>query len=234
MCGRYLLTTTIDALKSAFNFIERPNLAPRYNIAPTQEAPILRQRREPAGERTLQNLRWGLVPAWAEDPKGGAPLINARAETVLDKPAFRTAFSRRRCLVPADGFYEWKGEEKQKQPYLITARDGAPFAFAGLWERWVPRDHATNLQPIDSFTIITTAANAFLRPLHHRMPVILPPDSYARWLNPDAEPATLVDLLVPAPDPLLRYVPIGRRVNVAREDNAGLLDPAGPETRWER
>src|SRR5262249_14275600 len=128
MCGRYLLKSPVDALKRAFGFVEQPNLMPRYNIAPTQEAPVLRQRREPAGERTLQMLGWGLIASWAKDTKMGAKLINARGESVAEKPSFRSAFRRRRCLVPADGFYEWRAEGTRKQPYLIARRDREPFA----------------------------------------------------------------------------------------------------------
>ncbi|HEX3499965.1 MAG TPA: SOS response-associated peptidase, partial [Stellaceae bacterium] len=138
MCGRFLLTTPAEQLRQAFGFVEQPNLAPRYNIAPTQEVPVIRQRKQPPGERTLQMLRWGLVPSWASSLAGGAKMINARSETITRKPAFRDAFARRRCLVPADGFYEWKPGDATKQPYLISARDGAPLAFAGLWERWSP------------------------------------------------------------------------------------------------
>lgn len=230
MCGRYILTTPSEALRGLFEFVEHPNLGPRYNIAPTQEAPVVRQRRAPAGERTIQSLRWGLVPAWAEDPRIGARLINARAETLLEKPAFRAAFRRRRCLVPADGFYEWQAQGRARQPFLITERDGAPFAFAGLWERWTPQGEET--APLDSFTIITTRANDFLQSLHERMPVILSPESYARWLDPDAEPEQLADLLMPAPNDLLRMVPVDPRVNRPREDDEGLVVPTGPERRW--
>jgi putative SOS response-associated peptidase YedK len=230
MCGRYVLKTPSEEMRRAFDFVEHPNLAPRYNVAPTQEAPVIRQRRTPAGERTLQNLRWGLVPAWAEDPRIGARLINARSETLLEKPSFRTAFRRRRCLVPADGFYEWQAEGRVRQPFLITRRDDAVFAFAGLWERWTPPDRAA---PLDSFTIITTTANDFLKPLHERMPVILPPDAYARWLDPDAEPEQLVELLKPAANDVLRCVPVDARVNSPRADDAELLVPIGPERRGE-
>ena len=232
MCGRYFLITPSGELQREFGFTERPNLVKRFNIAPTQEAPVLRQRREPAGERSLQNLRWGLVPPWAADLKIGAQMINARAETAFEKPAFRNAFRRRRCLVPADGFYEWRQEGKERQPYLIARRDSALLAFAGLWERWTPKAPAPGAPAfVDSFTILTTTANALLQPLHERMPVILPREAYARWLDPDAEPEALRALLVPAPEDLLRYVPVDRRVNAAREDDAALIEPIGPEVR---
>jgi len=228
MCGRYKLSTPGEDLRNVFGFVEHPNLAARYNIAPTQEAPVLRQRREPKGERTLQNLRWGLIPSWAKDIKLAATLINARGETVDSKPAFANAFRKRRCLVPADGFYEWTGASPGKQPYLIARRDGAPFAFAGLWERWIDRRDGKET-PLDSFTIVTTDANALLRPLHERMPVILPDSAYAAWLDPDADPATLKKLLKPAPENLLAYVPVSPRVNSARVDEASLAEPTGPE-----
>jgi putative SOS response-associated peptidase YedK len=231
MCGRYLLKASEDELRRLFDFIAHPNLPPRYNIAPTQEAPVVRQRREPKGQRTIQNLRWGLIPPWAQDPKAGPPLINARAETLLEKPAFRAAFQRRRCLVPADGYYQWREGDASKQPYLVERRDGASFAFAGIWERWGPRDNQA--AAIDSFTIITTDTNDFLRPFHHRMPVVLTPENFARWLDPDAQAESLVALLAPAANDLLHCFPLGRAVNSARADGAELIAAAGPELVWQ-
>jgi putative SOS response-associated peptidase YedK len=231
MCGRYLLKSTVEDLRRLFDFVEWPNLAARYNIAPTQEAPVVRQRRAPAGERTIHNLRWGLIPAWADDPKAGPPLLNARAETLLEKPAFRGAFRRRRCLVPADGYYQWREGDATKQPYLVARRDGASFALAGIWERWGPRHDPA--AATDSFTIITTDANDFLRPFHHRMPVVLGPESFARWLDPDSDAEGVTDLLVPAPNELLAALPLGRAVNAARADGPELLTPTGPELVWQ-
>ena len=231
MCGRYLLKTAIEELMRLFGFTERPNLAPRYNIAPTQEVPVIRQRRAPAGQRSIAALRWGLVLPWLDDPKAGPPLINARAETLLEKPAFRGAFQRRRCLVPADGYYQWREGDASKQPYLVTRRDGAPFAFAGLWERWGPRhDPAAAL---DSVTIVTTETNDFLRGFHHRMPAVVTPESYARWLDPDADGDSVVDCLAPAPDDALQAVPLDRAVNSIRADGADLLTPVGPAETWQ-
>ncbi len=230
MCGRYLLKATEAELRALFDFVERPNLAARYNIAPTQEAPVVRQRREPRGERTIRNLRWGLIPAWADDPKAGPPLINARAETVLEKPAFRAAFQRRRCLVPADGYYQWREGDPSKQPYLVTRRDGASFAFAGIWERWGPRHDPA--AATDSFTIITTETNDFLRAFHHRMPVVLGRESFARWLDPDAETSGPLALLAPAPNDLLQWAPLDRGINSARADGAELIAPTGPVVTW--
>ncbi len=231
MCGRYMSVTPAEGLKRLFGFVETPNLGARYNIAPTQEAPVVRQRRAPAGERTIQNLRWGLIPAWADDPKAGPPLINARAETLLEKPSFRAAFRRRRCLVPADGYYQWREGDASKQPFLVARRDGAPFAFAGIWERWGPRHDPA--AAIDSFTIVTAAANDFLRPFHHRMPVVLTSGTFARWLDPDSDADKFADLLAPAPNDLLHCVPLDRAVNSARADHPGLVAPAGPEMIWQ-
>jgi len=230
MCGRYLLRTALEELARLFGFIERPNLAPHYNIAPTHQVPVIRQRREPAGQRSIAALRWGLVLPWAENPKAGAPLINARAETLVEKPAFSGALQKRRCLVPADGYYQWRDGDASKQPHLIARRDHAPFAFAGLWERWGPRrDPAAAL---DSFTIITTQANDFLTPFHHRMPVVLTPECYASWLNPDADLSTAQALLAPARNYLLEAVPLARAVNSVRADGPEVLQPAGAPLVW--
>jgi putative SOS response-associated peptidase YedK len=224
-----LLTTPAEAMREIFGFVEQPNLAPRYNVAPTNEMPVIRQRRNPAGERTLQLLRWGLVPPWAKDLSGGAKMINARADTIAEKPAFRKPFEKRRCLVPADGFYEWRPNDPEKQPYLIRRRDAAPIAFAGLWDRWTaPADPPPERPYIDSFTIVTTDANAALQPLHHRMPVILAPEDYAAWLDPDADPASLRALLRPAPEDWMVAIPVDRRVNSVRNDDAELLRPLMP------
>ncbi|HEY1505469.1 MAG TPA: SOS response-associated peptidase [Stellaceae bacterium] len=230
MCGRYLLKTALEELARIFGFIERPNLMPRYNIAPTLEVPVIRQRREPAGQRSIASLRWGFVLPWADNPKAGPPLINARAETLLEKPAFRGATQKRRCLVPADGYYQWREGDASKQPYLIARRDRAPLAFAGLWERWGPRhDPAAAL---DSFTIITTDANDFLSGFHHRMPAVLPPENYAAWLDPDGPVDAALELLAPSPNDLLEAIPLDRAVNSNRADGPGLLKPAGPVESW--
>jgi putative SOS response-associated peptidase YedK len=231
MCGRYLLKSAESELRPIFRFIEHPNIAPRYNIAPTQPAPVVRERREPKGERTIQALRWGLVPPWADDVKSGAPLINARAESLLEKRAFAAAFRRRRCLVPADGYYQWREGDRSKQPWLIERGDEAPFAFAGIWDRWGPRQDPQ--AAIDSFTIITTDANDFLRPFHHRMPVVLAPEAYERWLDPDEEAEKLMPLLAPAPNAVLRAVPLGRAVNAARAEGAELVTPEGAALSWQ-
>jgi putative SOS response-associated peptidase YedK len=186
-------------------------------------------RRHPeSGARHLDLLRWGFVPHFARDASGAARMINARAETVATTPAFRDAFAKRRCLVPADGFYEWHGEKAPKQPYAIAMADGAPMMFAGLWSGW----RAPDGEVLRSFTICTTAANARLSALHHRMPVILPRDAWPAWLGEaPAEAAALQGLLRPCPDDWLAAWPVGRRVGRVAEDDAGLVerDPAAPE-----
>jgi putative SOS response-associated peptidase YedK len=244
MCGRYSLTTPVEGLRQLFEFPEQPNLQPRYNIAPTQEVAVVRAAPAGAGEagkgghgmgghgeggagRHLVLLRWGLIPFWARDSGIGARLINARAETLAEKPAFRTAFRQRRCLVPADGFYEWqKRGGGPKQPYRIARGDGAPFAFAGLWERW--RDPAEGLD-VETCTIVTRDANARLRPIHDRMPEILAPDRYDVWLDPATETDRLQALLAaePAAEPTVDLVAtaISTRVNKVANDDPEVLLP---------
>jgi putative SOS response-associated peptidase YedK len=235
MCGRYSLTTPVEGLRQLFAFPEQPNLQPRYNIAPTQEVAVVRAAPpagasdRPAGAdeggtgRHLVLLRWGLIPSWAKDPAIGARLINARAETLAEKPAFRAAFRQRRCLVPADGFYEWQTRDTgPKQPYHIARRDGAPFAFAGLWERW--RDPAEG-RAVESCTIVTRDADAVLRPIHARMPVILAAESYDLWLDGAAKPARLQALLAAAPAIDLVATAISTRVNKVANDDPEVLHP---------
>lgn len=193
MCGRYTLSTPADLLGDLFELEEVPQLLPRFNIAPTQEAPVLRVLSSGA-KRQLELLRWGLVPFWAKDPAIGNRMINARAESVGEKPAFRNSFKRRRCLVLADGFYEWKATGGRKQPYFFGLEGGEPFGFAGLWDRWEKGDEG----PLESFTIITTEPNEIVAPVHRRMPVILELGDYATWLDPEIEePEQLVGLLKP-------------------------------------
>ncbi len=226
MCGRYSLTTPVEAMARVFGFPGPwPNLPPRYNIAPTQTVPVLRA--AAGGGVELAQVRWGLVPSWAKDPSAGARMINARAETVAGKPAFRAAFRRRRCLVPADGFYEWrKTPDGRRQPWRIARPDGAPFAFAGLWERW---EKAADGTPLETCTIVTTAANDVLRPIHPRMPVILDPADFAAWLDPATPPGAAAALLRPAPNAWLVAVPVSTRVNDVRHDDPGCIEPlAGP------
>jgi putative SOS response-associated peptidase YedK len=222
MCGRFSLRTPEAELRRLFGHDGPPlNLAPRYNIAPTQTTPVIAIGR--TGRRTLVMMRWGLIPAWARDMSIGAKTINARADGVAEKPAFRAAFAKRRCLVPADGFYEWQaGAGKAKQPYLIHRPDGAPFAFAGLWEQWRGPEAA-----VLTFTIITTEANDRLRPIHARMPAILAPTDHARWLDPATPSEAARALLRPAPDDALVAEPIGTRINNVKNDDPAVWDPPG-------
>ena len=219
MCGRYALATPVDDLQRRFGFAGRPNLAPNYNVAPTRAAPVLRRRADDGG-RELALVRWGLVPAWSEGPDSRFSMLNARAETVATKPAYRAAFRQRRCLVPADGFYEWQKRDGRKQPYFIHPKDGEPMAFAGLWERWASHD---GQQVIESFTIVVTDANKLVRPIHDRMPVILAPDDFERWLDPTAADGRA--LLKPCPPEWLEAYPVGTRVNSPGNNDPGLLEP---------
>jgi putative SOS response-associated peptidase YedK len=225
VCGRFTLRTPATVLIEHFDLDVRgdrqlPLFEPRYNIAPTQE--ILTVRTEPGDKRRIGvTMRWGLVPSWSKQPMTGPPMINARAETLAEKPSFRNALGSRRCLIPADGFYEWKKSlgngRGKKQPHYIHRPDGRPFAFAGLWECWV--DSSRSLS-IESCTIVTTAANLALCDLHDRMPVILSPADYALWLDPDVrEPAALQHLLAPCGVEELVAKPVSTHVNrVANDD----------------
>jgi putative SOS response-associated peptidase YedK len=219
MCGRFILCATGDRLAERFHLPAAPDLTPRYNIAPSQ--PVGTIRIAAAGGREWVALRWGLVPAWAPEPRTAYRTINARAETVAEKPTYRQAFRRRRCLIPADGFYEWRKLGARKQPHCIAPADGAPFAFAGLWERW-ERDG----QVLESGTILVTQANAVLAPLHDRMPVILDPADEARWLDPRVtDPAALRPLLVPCAPERLRVWPVGMAVNRPGAEGPELMAP---------
>jgi putative SOS response-associated peptidase YedK len=219
MCGRYSFTTPIEAVRRLFGVAGGGNLAPRYNVAPTQAAAVVRLDEKTPPGRILDHLTWGLVPSWAKDASMAARMINARAETVAEKPAFRNAFRRRRCLVPADGFYEWRLEGGAKQPYHIGFADRRPFAFAGLWEHWMGKDGSEIL----SFSIVTTDANELLRPLHHRMPVILEPEGHARWLDPATEAP--VELLHPYRGDGLGFHAVSRHVNNVRNDDPECIAP---------
>ncbi len=222
MCGRYLITTPVEAIRQIFKVDQRPNLAPRYNVAPTQAVPIIRRG---DGGRELVTARWGLVPFWAKDLKIGARLINARAETIAAKPAFRTAFRRHRCLVLADGFYEWQKTDDGKQPYLIRVTGGTPFAFAGLWENWTDKGSG---ERIESCTIIVTEANALVAPIHDRMPVILPPESYDLWLDPSSSDGTT--LLKPFPAAAMEAFPVSTRVGNVKNDDPELIEPVATQS----
>jgi putative SOS response-associated peptidase YedK len=222
VCGRYELHSNPAAIALAFGLAHTPSVRPRYNVAPMQEVPIVRV--AASGARELVAVRWGLVPRWAKDPAIGSKMINARGETVASKPSFRTAFRRHRCLIPANGFYEWMpAADGRKQPVLIAMKDGSVFAFAGLYERWLTGDG----EPLDSCTILTTDANDLLRAVHDRMPVIVPADQYARWLDPAQDgPQALV---APYPSAAMTWWPVSSRVNSVRHDDASLLERL-PET----
>jgi putative SOS response-associated peptidase YedK len=194
MCGRYTLSTSIESLAEEFGIAgPLPELQPSYNVAPTQEVPAVVA--GGGGGRRLEMLRWGLIPSWADEAGIGARMINARSETVAEKPSFRRAFKERRCLIPADGFYEWQKTNGGKQPYYLRMKSGRPFAFAGLWESWNGDGNE-----IRSCTILTTNPNNIAREVHNRMPVILPPEVYEIWLDPDVrEKEHLLSLLAPYP-----------------------------------
>jgi len=224
MCGRYTITSAPEAIRGLFRYPEEPQFPARYNIAPTQPIPIVRLI---DGQRHFALMRWGLMPSWVKDPANFALLINARGESVCDKPAFRNAMKYRRCLIPADGFYEWQtGGSGWKQPFYIHAKSGQPLAFAGLWETWT----GPNGEEVDTAAIVTTRANGTLAALHDRMPVIVPPDAFDLWLdciNVDA--LTAETLIAPAPEDQLAFWPVSTLVNGAANDNPKLLQPVTPE-----
>jgi putative SOS response-associated peptidase YedK len=220
MCSRFSQTATPEMIVQQFDVAVPPLFAPRYNIAPSQ--PVVAIRIEPGtATRQLVLLRWGLIPSWAKDPKIGYQCINAKSETVAEKPSFRDAFKARRCLVIATGFYEWQVQGRAKQPMWIGLKSRRPFAFAGLWEQWQPPEG----EAIESCTIITTEPNELLRPIHNRMPVILPPASYGRWLNQTVQQAEpLKALLRPYPGDELLAHPVSTLVNNPRHDAPDCLE----------
>ena len=220
MCGRYTLRARLNQLLQIYGAQSDVELEPRYNIAPTQDVAAVRATSD-ATARELVRLHWGLIPSWADDPKIGNRMINARGETVAKKPSFRSAFKRRRCLVLADGFYEWRKEGKTKQPYYIRMKDQASIAFAGLWERW-----KKNGLEIESCTIITTSANQLMSELHDRMPVILSGQDIDTWLDPtinDAE--TLQPMLDPYPSEEMEAYPVSTLVNSPKNESNECVEP---------
>ena len=226
MCGRYSITTPPEAIQRIFEVPERLNMPARYNVAPTQDAPVVRLGDDDA--RHLNQLRWGLVPFWADDPGIGARMINARAESAADKPAFRVAFQGRRCLVVADGFYEWQKpaiKGGRKQPFRIVRHDERPFAFAGLWERW--QQPESEAPPLETFTILTTDANARVRPIHERMPVMLDETQFDGWLDPQASRSSLERLLRPYPAEKVHTYAVSTRVNKVENDDPAVIAPTG-------
>jgi putative SOS response-associated peptidase YedK len=218
MCGRYSLQARSSEIVEAFALAEAIAYSSRYNIAPTQNVPVVRH--DPAGgDRRMELVRWGLTPPWARGPR---PIINARSETIAEKPSFRAAFRHRRCLVPATGFYEWQKLGTAKQPFHIRTREGGVFAFAGIWDRCPDADG----NPVDAFAILTCAPNETMKPIHNRMPVILDPGAYSVWLDSSLESAEpLVALMVPAPDDRLAAYPVSNRVNSPAHDDPGCVEP---------
>jgi len=224
MCGRFLLTATPEELQALFGYLDGEAFPPRYNIAPTQPIAVVRMMH---GARRFGLVRWGLIPPFAEDPKKFQLLINARAETVEEKPSFRNAMRYRRCLVPASGFYEWRrmpgsNSGRTRQPFWLRPRDGQPVAFAGLWENWYAKDGSD----IESGAIITITANRVVAPIHDRMPVVIAPRDFGQWL--EGTPAEAADLMRPAPDDVFEAVEVSRRVNAVANDDPDVLEPVEP------
>jgi putative SOS response-associated peptidase YedK len=234
MCGRYAVTSAPEAIRALFGYAEQPNFPPRYNIAPTQPIGIVRL---VEGKRQFALVRWGLLPSWVKDPRSFSLLVNARGESLADKPAFKAAMKYRRCLVPADGFYEWKATGTRKQPYYVHAKSGQPLAFAGLWETWT----GPNGEEMETAAIVTTRVNRALADIHDRMPVVVSPDAFNLWLdctNVDAE--TAASLVAPAPENLLEAYEVSTAVNRTANDNPDLIgrytpgsenEPPGPAPR---
>jgi putative SOS response-associated peptidase YedK len=225
MCGRFTLTIDPNHLQEAFPWAVIPeDITPRYNVAPSQPVAVIPN----TGDNALAMYRWGLIPSWSKDPSIGDRMINARSESLAEKPSFRNAYRRRRCLILADGFYEWKQDpgSKTKQPIYIRMKNNLPFGFAGLWEIWKSPDASE----IRSCTIITTYPNSLLEPIHNRMPVILPPDAIELWLaTEDRQPEQLNDLLIPYPAPEMVAFPVSRMVNSPQNDSPELIQPVGDE-----
>lgn len=217
MCGRYELHSHPSVIALQFGLTATPALAPRYNIAPQTQVAVVRL--DAGGTRELGLLRWGLIPFWAKDPSIGGRMINARSETVASKPAFRQPFRRHRCLLPADGFYEWAGGAGRRQPVWIGAADGRVLGLAGLYDVW----HDPAGAPVESCTILTAPANALVAPIHDRMPVVIRPDDYERWLR--GSPDDAAGLLAPCPPEALRSHPVSARVNSVRNDDPALIEP---------
>ena len=225
MCGRFALYAPHSRIHDVFDAdVGVLEFAPRYNIAPMQVAPVIRQR--PSGERVVHLLRWGLIPSWSKDGSIATKLINARGETVAEKPSFRAAYKSRRCVVPASAFYEWQKIPAGKQPYLIHPVGDELFGFAGLWERWTRADGETR----DTFTVITTNANEAMRPVHDRMPVILADKDLAVWMAKDSEPGLLRSLLRPCPSERIGMYPVSTAVGKVANDSATLIERVAPVT----
>src|SRR5215470_19372483 len=219
MCGRYLITTAPEAMRLLFRYLEQPDFPPRYNIAPTQPVPIVRLFE---GQRQFALVRWGLIPAWVKDPRGFSLLINARGESLEAKPAFRAALRYRRCLFPADGFYDWRREGERARPYYVRLKAGGPMAFAGLWENWM----GPNGEEMETAAIVTTRANRMLANIHPRMPAIVPPEAFDLWLDSrSVDATTAAALIAPAPEDMLVFHEVSPAVNSAANDTADLITP---------
>lgn len=226
MCGRFTLRSPGNLIIEQFDldFQSDPLFAlrPRYNIAPTQAVPVIRRE-----ERDVSLLKWGLVPFWAKDPKGGARMINARSETVATKPAFRSAFKKRRCLVPADGYFEWIKEGKKKKPFWIRMKDERPFLMAGLWEQWSENgeDSAGDAESLETFTVLTTSSNSLTEDIHDRMPVILSPNDYQQWLDPAVQTSDELNYMFEPFDPNeMQFNEVSDRVNSVRNDDEQCIE----------
>jgi putative SOS response-associated peptidase YedK len=222
MCGRFRLSKTDKEVMKQFGVEIDPDYSPRYNISPSQQVGVLKH--DEAGVMQMAIQRWGLIPGWAKDIKIGYKMINARSETILEKPSFRTAFKKRRCLIPADGFYEWKKEGTNKQPFHFGMKDDSLFAFAGIWEVWKSPEGTV----VESCAILTTTPNELVADVHDRMPVILPTAQYELWLTAEAERvAQLQDLLVPYPASEMKKYPVSSAVNSPKHDVAACAAAAG-------
>jgi putative SOS response-associated peptidase YedK len=225
MCGRFVITSPPEALRRIFGYLEQPNFPPRHNIAPTQPVPVVIVEH---GARHFRLMRWGLVPSWVKDPRGFTLLINARSETVKDKPAFKNAIRRRRCLIPADGYYEWQASDGRKRPFFIHRRDGDPFGLAGLAETWI----GPNGEEVDTVAIVTAPASADLAVLHHRVPVTITPGDFERWLDCRADDADAVMALLVSPrEGEFVWHEVSIRVNHTANDDAQLILPITDQER---
>jgi len=223
MCGRFALAATKQAISEYFGVLVHDDLPPRYNIAPTQQIVVVAH----DGKKLVQWMHWGLIPSWAKDPEIAARTINARAETAAEQPAFREAFRHRRCLIPAEGFYEWKPQARQaKQPYFIHLTESPLMGLAGLWDRW----QSPTGEIIESCTVLTTTANDVLRPLHDRMPVILPPEHFDEWLNPSTPLPLIQSLLRPYPAQAMRAYPVGVQVSKPAHEGPDCIAPVRSES----
>ena len=218
MCGRYAITTAPEAIRALFRYREHPNFPPRHNVAPTQPIGIVRMT---DGYREYALVRWGLIPSWVKDPRAFSLVINARGESVNEKPAFKNAMKYRRCLVPADGFFEWKREGEKKRPWFVRHRGGGPIAFAGLWENWI----GPNGEEVETAAIVTTTASRSISHIHDRMPVILPPEAFDFWLDPKVDALTAAAAIAPAPDAEIEAYEVSSAVNRTANDTPALVEP---------